>query len=439
MNNIKLSILIPSTHTRYDNFNIKIQDQLYSQYNKLNAFEQSQVEIIMLVDNKKMMLGEKRNRLVDLAQGDYVCHVDSDDRIRDTYIIDILEAIKHGTDVITFTCSVSLNGETPKPCFYSKDFKKDYNTEDAYFRIPNHICCIKKDVSLKSSFPNLLYREDSGFSKLLLPHIKTEYKIDKVLYYYDYNQETTETQQHMSASLRISDQKPIVDVVILSKASSSSFKRMTQRTIDTCISGANSLPINIIVIEQEPKIIYKNAKTINNQNTFNYNSFANQGIRLGKSEWVMVANSDLIFEDGWLHELLAVGHPIMSPKCSKSEKQKEVKENEIGVVNGRNLSGWAFIMKRSLWEEIGGLDEDFAFYCADDSLIEQVVSKGVEPMLVTSSIVHHLGSTTFKTIPRNKWDEMTWAYVHKFNVKYNKEKFIDNPQFNRWKIKNKID
>lgn len=92
-----------------------------------------------------------------------------------------------------------------------------------------------------------------------------------------------------------------------------------------------------------------------------------------------------------------------------------------------------------MWEEIGGLDERVSFWCSDDCVIEQVKLQGIEPMLVVNSIVNHLGSTTFKTTPRNKWADLTWKDVDVFNKIYDKNKFEDNVDYKRWKIKNKID
>src|SRR5690606_11777994 len=351
------------------------------------------------------------------------------------YISTLLDATKHNSDVITFTASVSLNGDKPKPCFYSKDFKRDYNTSDAYYRIPNHICCVKREISLKSSFPALKYAEDVGYAKLLLPHLKTEHKIEKVLYHYDYNETTTETQEHLAPLQRRRKLPSIVDIVILSKASNPAFQRMTQTAIDTAIAGANSLPVNVIVIEQQPHISYLNAETIYHSAPFNYNSFCNLGARKGDSEWIMFCNNDLVFRSGWLHALLIANHPIMSPHEPNDPRQKDLEGDEIGDVNGRNLSGWAFIIKRSLWQEIGGLDESVSFWCSDDCVIEQVRNKGVLPMLVAESIVDHLGSTTFRTLPRHQWDDMTWKEVYTFNKNYNKDKFSDNPHFKIWKEK----
>ena len=81
---IDLSILVCSVHTRYDTFAPKIQKQLYDQYNALSEADQDRVETIVLTDNKKMMLGHKRNTMVEVAQGRYIVFVDDDDRIADS-------------------------------------------------------------------------------------------------------------------------------------------------------------------------------------------------------------------------------------------------------------------------------------------------------------------------------------------------------------------
>lgn len=438
MSQIKLSVLIPSTHTRYNTFLPKIQDSIFNQYNSLSALDQLQVEILVLTDTKNMCLGEKRNKLIDISQGEYIVFVDDDDRLSDTYIKTLLEATKTDADAIVFTSMVSINGNPPKPCYYSKDHLKDYNTHDAYYRIPNHICCVKKEVSLKSSFPNILKGEDSGYSKLLLPHIKTEHKIDKVLYYYDYSDETTETQQALTPSIRRREQPPIVDVIILSNAKDNNFKQMTQNAIDTCIAGANSLPINVIVIEQKMFTRYNNADVINidkNLIPFNYNKYCNIGAKHGYAEWILFANNDLAFQNGWLHELLIANNDLVSPRCPKDPRQVNIEENTKGETNAVHFSGWCFMIKRSLWGKIGGLDEDFLFWYSDDAVIQQCINNGVYPMIVANSNVIHLGSTTLKTLDKDTAHEYTWQYTELFNTKYNQNKFVNNKHYQQWKEK----
>lgn len=425
---IDLSILVCSVHSRYNTFLPKIQEQLYGQLEALSPEDQERVEIMVLVDNKQMMLGAKRNHMVELAQGKYIQFVDDDDRLAPTFLSDLLSATSSDTDCIVFTAMVSLNGEEPKPCYYSKDNGADFNKTDAYYRIPNHICCIKKNISIKSSFPNIKYGEDSGYSSVLLPHLKTEHKIDKVLYYYDYNSTTTETQFERDNTVKTKDIEPLVDVIVLSSAKDWEGRNMTQSTVDSCFFGANGLPVNIIVLEQG-EFTYNNANTIKMNGRFHYNRFANFGASRGNALFIMIANNDLDFYDGWLHALLAANHPLVSPVDPNNPRQQDITENEEGEWNGRNLSGWCFMIARTLWEEIGRFDEAVDFYCSDDVVIEQCMAKGIQPMAVPKSKVIHFMSSTHNQIDPERLEDMKWGNVKIFNDKYGKDKFADDPRY----------
>lgn len=433
---IDLSILVCSVHTRYKTFLPKIQDQLYDQLAALPEADQERVEIIILTDNKQMMLGHKRNVMVEMAQGKYIVFVDDDDRIANDYIAQLLKGTESDADSIVFQAEVSLNGEPPKICYYSKDVKRDYNHKDGYYRIPNHICCVKRDVSLKSSFPNILYGEDAGYGKVLLPHLKTEHKIDKILYYYDYSSDTTETQAWRNNNSSQRPGKALVDVIILSKAAKHRDTFMTQKAIDTCIQGANGLPVNIIVIEGGYGQ-YRNATTIPNRDKFNYNDFANKGAALGTAEWIMIANNDLEFRDGWLHNLIAAGHPVVSPLEPTDVRQSDITENTEGDVCGKHFSGWCFMISRKLWTEIGGFDTDVDFWCSDDVVIEQVKAAGVMPMVVKDSVVRHLGSQTLGQQTDEVITDLKWRNVYIYNTKYGKDKFNDHPAYKVWLQNNK--
>lgn len=433
---IDLSILVCSVHTRYDNFLLKIEKQLFDQLASLEPADQERVEIVILTDNKQMMLGHKRNVMVELAQGKYIVFVDDDDRISDDYIQELLNATASDADSIVFQAEVSLNREPPKLCYYSKDVRQDYNTKEAYHRIPNHICCVKKAVALKSSFPNVLYGEDAGYGKVLLPLLKTEHKIDKVLYYYDYNSDTTETQAWRYNRTEPRRLKPVVDVVMLSKARDRQGMVMTQQAVDSCFYGSNGLPVNITVVEGGLSYRYQHANTIFKRDRFNYNQFANIGASLGKAEWIMIANNDLTFHDGWLHNLIAAGNDVVSPHEPNDPRQRHILKNELGDVCGTHFSGWCFMIKRELWEKIGKFDEDVTFWCSDDVVIEQVKAAGVMPMIVKDSIVDHNVSQTLRTASSAEQDQLKWANVYIFNKKYNKNKFADHPEYKAW-LKNK--
>lgn len=432
MSDIDLSILICSTNTRANTFGRAIQDQIWRQLDALPASYRDRIEILMLTDNKRMMLGHKRNVMVDIAQGRYVQFIDDDDRIEPDMMRSILDATDTDVDVITFLVSVSLNGNRPKICRYSKDFTEDRNTHDGYERLPNHICAVKRELARKVAYPHLPYGEDSGYAKILHPHLRTETHIPRVLYHYDYATATTEAQEHLRNRARNRDDvAPLVDVVILSNASTPQLQYATQQTIDTCRAGANSLPLGIAVMEQAEGIVYKRAATLYTPEPFNYNRFANRGAARGSAPWILIANNDLVFRDGWLHNLLAASHPLVSPKCPRDKRQSDITENTIGGTTGRHLSGWCFMISRDLWERIGGFDEDVTFWCSDDVVIEQAKAHGVQPMLVPSAVVEHEQSVTLKTRPDQ--DDLTWRQLHIFITKYGSHRMQNHPEYLRWK------
>lgn len=419
---MKLSILVPSVAERRNTFLPKCLDMLYGQLESLPKEQQKEVEVLFLIDSKERMLGSKRNNLIDIAQGEYVVFVDDDDRIEPDYIESLLNAIESNTDVITFQASVSLNGEPAKICHYSNKYNRDYNEANTYHRLPNHICCVKKELVLKAPFLNIKNGEDSAYSKQLKPHLKTQHSIDKVLYHYDYNEKTTVAQE--DSPYVVESRKPaVLDLVIISYAKNRQIQQMTQNAINTAINGAKGIKINVIVVESQKNVRYNNAKTVYPDLPFNYNAYGNFGIKHGEAHYVMHANNDLLFKVGWLNELIKANHPLVSPKEPRDSRQRDITVNTVGDVTGRHLSGWCFMMERSLWDKIGGFDEDVNFYCSDDAVIEQCKLQGVEPMLVVNSIVQHLVSTTLKTVTPGERKTLTDEQVKIFNKKYNQNKF----------------
>lgn len=419
---MKLSILVPSVAERRNTFLPKCLDMLYGQLESLPEEQRKEVEILFLIDSKERMLGSKRNNLIDLAQGEYIVFVDDDDRIEPDYISSLLNGIDSGADVITFQASVSLNGGEPKICFYSNKYNRDYNEANSYHRLPNHICCVKKEIALKVPFLNIKKGEDSAYSKQLNPYLRTQHEIKKVLYHYDYNEKTTVAQE--DSPYVVESRKPyVLDLVIISYAKDRIIQQMTQNAINTAINGAKGIKINVIVVESQKNVKYNNATTIYPTTPFNYNAYGNLGIKHGSAHYVMHANNDLLFKQGWLNALIKANHPLVSPKEPRDSRQRDIILNTIGTQTGKHLSGWCFMIERSLWEKIGGFDEDVNFYCSDDAVIEQCKEYGVEPMLVVGSVVQHLVSTTLKTVTPNEKKLLTDEQVKIFNKKYNQNKF----------------
>lgn len=439
MNPYKLSILVCSALERNETFIPKSLRRLRMLKSLLSAEDKKKVQILYIIDDKEMMLGDKRNYAREGAMGEYITYVDDDDYITDDYITSLLEAIdKHDVDVITFNAMVSINGGSPKLCRYSSKYSQDYNTETEYHRLPNHIVCVRREISNLVSFPSIIYGEDALYAKILKKHIKTEHYIDKALYHYNYNEMTTIAQEQTPSVIRRRSQEnilpdAIVDVIILSHASSPELQRMTQDAVDSCLKGANGLKVNVFVIEQKAEVRYKLATTIYHTAPFHYNQFCNLGARQGQAKWIMFSNNDVVFHDSWLHHLISADHPVVSPKCYFDDRQKDITENRLGNQCGRFFSGWCFMMTRELWEDIGGLPEIVSYWFSDNATIKEVQAKGVTPMIVPMSRVDHLFSVTFRKLPKSKWDDLTWGQCYIYNKHYNDNLFEDNVDYKRWK------
>lgn len=228
--------------------------------------------------------------------------------------------------------------------------------------------------------------------------------------------------------------KPLVDLVILSRASTDELRLMTQRCIDSAVRGAAGGSLNVIVMEQVPEVVYANATTVVAEEEFAYNRFANLAAKQGEAEWIMVANNDLYFEHDWLKPLLVMDRDVMSPGDPRNPRQSKFRVPICGDQIGVFFSGWCFMIRRTLWEKIGGFDEDFTFWCADDAVVQQVRRVGQIPWLVPASRVHHFVSVTHGQIAENV-DERTWEQVLKFETKYRVPKFQGNREYQRWKIR----
>ena len=60
------------------------------------------VEIRILRDNKEMSVGEKRNKLIHMAKGEYFSFIDDDDLVSEEYVDQVLRKIFKNPDIVTF-------------------------------------------------------------------------------------------------------------------------------------------------------------------------------------------------------------------------------------------------------------------------------------------------------------------------------------------------
>lgn len=189
---MKLSILIPSVFER----------DARELFAKLNAQATQDTEILVLVDNRRRSTGQKRQALLDAAQGQFITCLDDDDMISDDYIPEIIKAITSNphTDLIVFNEESTLNGENPFIVRPGIEYENEgVHKEDGEWvditRKPWHWCVFAAAHAKSATFPDAYIDDDWYWVRQMLPKIKVQTRIDKVLRYYRQNSQTSLSQQ----------------------------------------------------------------------------------------------------------------------------------------------------------------------------------------------------------------------------------------------------
>lgn len=183
---IRLSILIPSIPSR-----LEIALERYKKY--MEMIGDRDIEVILLVDNKIVSIGEKREALKNLANGKYFLMADEDDELLS--IDEIYEATYLDVDVIDCKVRCFNNDGSEYIVTFGLGNEVEHNTKNGNYldcnRPPFHNCAWHNKFK-KFSYPPINYSEDWEWVKQCLEEAKTEHFIDKVLFQYNFNPQTTE-------------------------------------------------------------------------------------------------------------------------------------------------------------------------------------------------------------------------------------------------------
>jgi hypothetical protein len=190
----KLSILIATLDSR-----AKVKAKLVSTINAQCDRFPGAVEVIESSDNGELILGDKRNLLLDKATGDYVVFVDDDDLVADTYIEDIITTIdEHHPDCITFKGVITTDGSNEGEFRFDMNYQHNTWEQDAngvHLRCPSIWCPIKSNIAKSVRFMPIDCAEDRVWAIQLYPLLNTQTYIDKHLYFYRSSTTDTEAQR----------------------------------------------------------------------------------------------------------------------------------------------------------------------------------------------------------------------------------------------------
>ena len=183
---IQLSILTPAVPSRLDQVNC-LRAMLAAQIR-----DQMPVEHLILLDNKRRTVGEKRDALLRIALGKYVAFVDDDDLVSDDYVALILQKSWLDPDVITFRQQATVNDQIAEIEFRLGHENQSFKPGTLVKRNAWHICAWRRELAIRSHFPAMNYGEDWAFAAPLCKVAKTEEHIPKTLHFYRHSSNATE-------------------------------------------------------------------------------------------------------------------------------------------------------------------------------------------------------------------------------------------------------
>lgn len=186
---MQLSICIPSVIGREESLNRLLR---HLQKQIADSGLQNEVEIITDVDNKEVSIGAKRDRMYRKCLGKYAVQIDDDDFVANDFVKAVYTQSLSGCDCIGYQEQCTIDG-----AIYMSNFSLDYSRWAqlsqpdkhgfTYHRTPFTKSPIKTAICQKVGVKDMRFGEDHDFAKRVLPYLKSQDYIGRVMYYYTFN------------------------------------------------------------------------------------------------------------------------------------------------------------------------------------------------------------------------------------------------------------
>jgi GT2 family glycosyltransferase len=230
-----------------------------------------------------------------------------------------------------------------------------------------------------------------------------------------------------------------IDIIILSYAKTDALKQTTLNGLESLFASepAGEIVFDTLVIESNRQLQpyqYPGTKTVYPDCAFGFNRYMNIGIGMTSNSYICLCNNDLIFHHNWASELLKAfnKYPQLesaNPYCPNFDYDERIKNGDNIIRRDKNLNingiltGWCIFVKRSLFNKIGVLDEQFTFWYADNDYDMTIRKHGIKHALVKASLVSHLACQSHEVLSDKK-EELTVGQWAIFNKKWHRKTII---------------
>lgn len=397
---IALTVVVPSMASRWSSLG-KVLPDLFKQA------EGKPVEVVCLLDNKKSNLSEKRNQAIKAAKGTFITFVDDDDEVESDYVDSLLKSIKENPSVDCVVFDVEVYGYTSssKRCKYGIEYQHGED-EKAYYRKPNHVMAYRTQISRKH-----LYRldlsaisEDTEWAERASKDIRSQARIDKVLYHYFYNEkETTQLKPAKSAPPTAST-PPLKDVsFIVLEAAELDLTTKCLKSIKEHAPGAEIILVgNGCPLSQEK--IDLATKSILVETNVGFAAGCNLGAKQATRDIVCFMNNDALFVDDTPSKMAAMiqrdPNSIVAPYSNRAKPpQGDVARDRVPEATRDEgmVVGLCMMVKKEVFQSIGGFDPRFLTY-EDDDFCRRALRKGHPIRICGGAWVDHERHATFEKL-----------------------------------------
>lgn len=405
---MKLSILIPSLRERASLLE-DLEMDLMAQIGPLGVSEE--VEVLKLVDGGEVSVGEKRNRLLADAKGDYVVFVDDDDAVSREYVYEILERIKASPDCIGMRGIMTVGEGETFQVIYSVSNQHGFASGRTYYRPPGHLTPMRRQIAVKYRFPEKNLGEDFEWADRILKAgaLRNEMFIDKVLYHYKFNPALSGTMTAFNIPPPRGHCEDLYVVILSANA------RNLEPCLQAIIFNEPTLPKKrIIVVDDgagmELQTVYPDVTWVKGAKPFVFARNANIGIRKAEGD-VILLNDDarLLTRYGLLslaysartRDEIGVCSPLVDGFVGNPAQAVMVRTpGGIRYADSTLAFVAAFIPKATV-ERIGYLDERFTGYGFDDNdYCTRCFKEGLALGIYDGCVVQHeRADSTFRSRP----------------------------------------
>ena len=149
-------------------------------------------DVEILIDGENGTLGQKRQRCVEKAAGEYINFVD-DDLVAHDYIATIYPLLD-GVDYIGFQLQLYEDGTKRLPTYHSLQYSGWSEDELGFYRNVSHLNPIKRELAMRASFDGGS-GEDFRWAQQMQP--ESEHYIDRPMYFYFHSRKYSLTMGNM--------------------------------------------------------------------------------------------------------------------------------------------------------------------------------------------------------------------------------------------------